>query len=386
VKLFSVLAGVAGLSLITALVFHFGLQAVTRPLIAVGWTGFAAVCSIHLALMTVMGIAWGVLLPGTSLWVAVWGRFVRDSGSELLPLSQIGGYVLGARAVTLAGIDRTRATASTIVDVTLELFGQLAYTALGLSSLIYVKPDAAIATPIAIGLGAGALLAAGFFVVQRRGFDLFDRFARVLGRGWADKTAAGAAALHTALTAIYRRRGRVLSSFTLHLACWIASTFEAWVALRFAGASLGFATVLVIESLLYAARSMAFAVPNAVGVQEGAYILLGASFGLTPETALALSLLKRARDLTIGVPSVVAWQLLESGLLWRRIASRGHIRPAEIEAPVGTTGAPPSSAGCGDRAMSIVGVQRDETMLRDNATRASRLQSISGKLTMNCRE
>jgi len=333
VKLFSVLAGVAGLSLITALVFHFGLQAVTHPLVAVGWTGFAAVCSIHLALMTVMGIAWGVLLPGTSLWVAIWGRFVRDSGSELLPLSQIGGYVLGARAVTLAGVDRTRATASTIVDVTLELFGQLAYTALGLSSLIYVKPDAAIATPIAIGLAAGTLLAAGFLVVQRRGFDLFDRFARVLGRGWADKTAAGAAALHTALTAIYLRRGRVLSNFTLHLACWIASTFEAWAALRFAGASLGFATVLVIESLLYAARSMAFAVPNAVGVQEGAYILLGASFGLTPETALALSLLKRARDLTIGVPALVAWQLLESGRLWRRIASRRLIRPAENRSP-----------------------------------------------------
>jgi putative membrane protein len=339
VKLFSVLAAIVGLSLIAALVFHFGPQAITRPLIAVGWTGFAAVCSIHLALIVVMGIAWGVLMPGTSFWVPVWGRLVRDSGSELLPLSQIGGYVLGARAVTLAGVGGTTATASTIVDVTLELFGQLAYTALGLSSLIYVEQDAAIATPVAIGLAAGALLAAAFLVVQRRGFDVFGRFARVLGRGWADKTAAGAAALHAALTAIYRRRGRVLSSFVLHLACWIASTLEAWVALRFAGAPLGFATVLVIESLLYAARSMAFAVPNAVGVQEGAYILLGASFGLTPETALALSLLKRARDMTTGLPALATWQLLESGRLWRRITSfqgkegRGGIRPSENRSP-----------------------------------------------------
>jgi glycosyltransferase 2 family protein len=326
VKLFSVLAAVAGLSLIAALVFHFGPQAVTRPLIAVGWTGFATVCSIHLALIAVMGITWGVLVPGTSLWVPVWGRLVRDSGSELLPLSQIGGYVLGARAVTLAGVDGTTAAASTIVDVTLELFGQLAFTALGLSCLIYVKPDTSIVIPAATGLAAAALLAAGFLIVQRRGFDLFGRFAGVLGRGWTNKTASGAAALHTALAVIYRRRARVFSNFVLHLACWIASTLEAWVALRFAGASLGFATVLVIESLLYAARSVAFAVPNAVGVQEGAYILLGASFGLTPETALALSLLKRARDLTIGVPALVAWQLLESGRLWRRIASRKHVR------------------------------------------------------------
>ncbi len=280
-KLFSVLAAVVGLSLIAALVFHFGPQAVTRSLIAVGWTGFAAVCSIHLALIAVMGIAWGVLMPGTRLWVPVWGRLVRDSASELLPLSQIGGYVLGARAVALAGVDGSMATASTIADVTLELFGQLAYTALGLSLLIYVKPDAAIATPVAIGLAAGALLAAGFFVVQRRGFDLFGRLAWVLGRGWADKTAAGAAALHTALAAIYRRRWRVLSSFALHLGCWIASTLEAWVMLRFAGAALGFATVLVIESLLYAARSVAFAVPNAVGVQEG--VLCSARRRLWPD-------------------------------------------------------------------------------------------------------
>ncbi len=332
-KLFSALAAVVGLSLIAVLVFHFGAQAVTRPLIAVGWTGFAVICSIHLALVAVMGIAWGVLIPGTSLWVPVWGRLVRDSGSELLPLSQIGGYVLGARAVTLAGVDGTTATASTIVDVTLELFGQLAYTALGLSCLIYVKPGAAIATPVAIGLIAAAPLTAGFLVVQRRGFDLLNRFARVLGHGWADKTAVGAAALHTALTAIYRRRGQVFSSFALHLACWIASTLEAWVALRFAGASLGFTAVLVIESLLYAARSLAFAVPNAVGVQEGAYILLGAGFGLTPETALALSLLKRARDLTIGLPALVTWQLLESGRLWRRIATRRRIQPSEERNP-----------------------------------------------------
>jgi glycosyltransferase 2 family protein len=326
VKLLSVLAAIVGLSLIAALVAHFGLAAVTRPLVAVGWSGFAAICSIHLALIAVMGVAWAALLPGSALWVPIWGRLVRDSGSELLPLSQVGGYVLGARAVALVGISGTSATASTIVDVTLELFGQLAYIALALVCLLYLKPDAAIAAPVAAGLAAAGLIAAAFLAVQRRGFDVLDRFARMFGRGWADKAAAGSASLHAALTGIYRWRARVWFSFLLHLACWIASTLEAWVALRFAGAPLGFATVLVIESLLYAARSVAFAVPNAVGIQEGAYILLGTSFGLTGETALALSLLKRARDLAIGLPTLAVWQLIESGRLWRRGAD-SRIRP-----------------------------------------------------------
>lgn len=332
-KLFSVLAAVVGLVLIAGLVAYFGVGAVTRPLVAVGWTGFAAICAIHLALIAVMGIAWGVLIPGAPLWVPIWGRLVRDSGSELLPLSQIGGYVLGARAVALAGVAGIAATASTIVDVTLELFGQLAYTALGLSCLVYADPDAAIAKPVAVGLCAGGVLATGFVLVQRRGFALSDRLSRMLGRGWADKTVAGAAGLHTALTAIYRWRLRVYSSFALHLACWIASTLEAWVALRFAGAGLGFSTVLVIESLLYAVRSFAFAVPNAVGVQEGAYILLGAGFGLSPETALALSLLKRARDLTFGLPALAAWQLVEGGRLWRRVAASRQLRPGDQRNP-----------------------------------------------------
>jgi hypothetical protein len=99
--------------------------------------------------------------------------------------------------------------------------------------------------------------------------------------------------------------------------------------------------------------------------------------------ALALSLLKRARDLVIGLPALVAWQLLESGRLWRRIAAPNAFGPPRSETPVETTGVSPSSAGCGDRAMSIVGLQMNKTMPRDNATHAPRLQSISEKLTIN---
>jgi hypothetical protein len=97
-----------------------------------------------------------------------------------------------------------------------------------------------------------------------------------------------------------------------------ASAAEAWLALRLAGAPLGFGPVLTIKGLLYAIRSVAFAVPNAVGVQEGAYILLGAEFGVTPDLALALSLLKRARDLVIGLPALAVWQWAETGHIWRR--------------------------------------------------------------------
>src|SRR5436305_12411656 len=93
----SILAAVVGIAAIAALVGYFGAGAVMRSLLAVGGLGFAAICAIHLVLMVVMGFAWWALMPGAPAWSAIWGRLVRDSGSELLPLSQVGGCVLGSR-------------------------------------------------------------------------------------------------------------------------------------------------------------------------------------------------------------------------------------------------------------------------------------------------
>jgi hypothetical protein len=72
-------------------------------------------------------------------------------------------------------------------------------------------------------------------------------------------------------------------------------------------------------------------------VQEGAYILLGAGFGVTPETALALSLLKRGRDLVIGLPALVAWQLAEGRHFWRRSAGA----PSSAAVAAGVAATPP---------------------------------------------
>ena len=140
--------------------------------------------------------------------------------------------------------------------------------------------------------------------------------------------------LNLEIHAIYRHPRALYLAALLHSAIWVASSVEAWLALRLMGAPLSIGVVIVIESLLYAVRSVAFAVPNAVGVQEGAYIMLGAAFGLTPEVALALSLLKRARDLVIGVPALIAWQILESRrlLAGRPIAAS----PASLTPPSGT--------------------------------------------------
>src|SRR5215472_2002303 len=201
----AIIAAVAGLGIIGALVGYFGAGAVLRSLLAIGWRGFAAIRVIHLAVIALEGIAWRLLVPETPIWVFVWGRLVRDSGSEVLPISQMGGCVLGARAVVLGAVPGAVAAASTMVDLTLEFLAKLAYMALGLILLFHLRADTPLALPVTVGLATTGLFAVSFVLVQRHGFVYFDRFTRLLGRDWAERTAAGAAAVQVALAGIYRR-------------------------------------------------------------------------------------------------------------------------------------------------------------------------------------
>ena len=74
---------------------------------------------------------------------------------------------------------------------------------------------------------------------------------------------------------------------------------------------------LTRESLMHAIRGAAFIIPGGLGAQEGGLVLLCAIFALPPEQAIALSLVRRAVDVVLGTPSLLAWQVLE----WKRLKS-----------------------------------------------------------------
>jgi glycosyltransferase 2 family protein len=239
----------------------------------------------------------------------------------VLPLSQVGGFVMGARAATLLGPSTAISTATTIVDITIEVLAQLGYTVVGVALLARVHPQATLIYPVAIGIALGIVVILGFILLQRRGAALVEKMSQQLATRWFPNSALSAKPLIEAIDRVYAHRGSLAIGFFLHLAGWVANAIEAWLALKLMGIDLGITAVITIESLLYAIRSAAFAVPNAVGVQEGAYVMLGALFGLSPDMALALSLLKRGRDITIGVPVLLCWQALEGGALMRRRAA-----------------------------------------------------------------
>jgi uncharacterized membrane protein YbhN (UPF0104 family) len=83
------------------------------------------------------------------------------------------------------------------------------------------------------------------------------------------------------------------------------------MALAMIGEPIAFWRIVALESLIFALRGAAFVIPGAIGVQEAGYVLLGPLIGLPPETAVALSLIKRARDVTLGLPALLVWQVLD---------------------------------------------------------------------------
>ncbi len=296
------------------MVAYVGLGAVFSAAVAVGWGGFAIFCVCGLALFPVLGLAWYVLLPGplrTPWKVFMWARMVRDAASEVLPFSQLGGIVLGTRSAILGGAAPPVVFGSTIVDVTAEVLAQIPYTALGLTILSARAPRSTFAgsltTAVLVGLVLAAAAGALFLALQRHGRRLTERIAaRLLPRAVATTAAVGAA-----LIAIHRSPVRIGLSAALHFAGWIGAAAGVWIAFRLIGQPVDFASVIALESLICATRSAAVFIPSGLGVQEAAYAVLAPLFGIGAEFGLAVSLLKRARDIALGVPVLVIWQAVE---------------------------------------------------------------------------
>lgn len=328
------LALVAGAAGFTLLILHFGIRPIGSAIITLGWTGFLATIGLHLGLIMLMGLAWWQLVrrkASTRPRCFIWGRLIRDAGGEALPFSQLGGFVLGARAATLCGVPGGLAAASTVVDLTVELVAKLPYMLVGLAILTWVRPGHHLIWPILGGTLLLAALAGLFLAVQARGAELIERLTDRIADRWSGGRATPGEGMRETIHGIYARRGDVACSLLVHFLTWVLSGVEVWLPLWFMDVRLGLGAAIVIDSLLVAIRGFAFVVPNAIGVQEGAYVMLCGLFGVGPEIALALSLLRRARDFAIGIPGLLTWQIVEGRQAWRSLGSFDGI--AEPERP-----------------------------------------------------
>jgi putative membrane protein len=315
----------AGALLFIGVLVSQGLPAVFATLTLAGW-GIVLVGLFHLIPLLIDALAIRVLFRAPvargALRDAVLARWAGESVNSLMPGGQLGGPVLMARDLARRGMPMAEAAAAITVSTTFQTFAQILFALAGaalLGARSGVLSEHAIAVPLLVSGGLLAVTVSGFYLVQRRGLyrGLTRTSARLFRkRDWSELLTQ-AEAIDQAVEQTHRRRGAVAASFVLSLAGWVVGTVEVYLLLQFLRSPVSWSDALVLESLGQAIRGAAFAVPGALGVQEGGYLLLGPLVGLTADTALALSLAKRARELLLGVPGILYLQL-GARHWWRR--------------------------------------------------------------------
>ena len=310
-----------GLPLGVAVVVWLVLQSDPAALFGVfpriGW-GFVAIIAARAATVVIDCGAWRCLLPRRgrpSFATMLPLRWIAESINTTLPVAQIGGEIVRARLLQRRLDSPAQGAASVAVDFCLSLLGQILFTLLGFVLLARLSAagwwPAAIA---ALSLPLFALLS-WEMLVRRRLLAASEGWMARIGQR---RLAAALQRLGAALRLLAESRGALVRSLSLHVASWLGHAGEVWLTLWLMGAPTGLAEATLLESLSLAARSAAFLIPSGWGAQEAVLVALAGVTGLPAETALALGLVKRAREFAVGLPGLVAWGIVEGRLSLRR--------------------------------------------------------------------
>jgi putative membrane protein len=314
------LLGLAGIALLIVLVIRAGAKDVGLAIATARW-GIAAVVAFHVVPLFADAIAWWALFPRAGrprLLTLFWMRWIGESVSNLLPVAQVGGDVVRARLAAIHGAPVHTAAASVLVDITLSVFTQTAFTLTGLALFVAATGRTALLGPILLGTLITVAAVGGFYAVQRAG--MFRLIAAMVARlassaSWQSLVQRGDA-LDRTVRALYARRRGIVACCAWTFFSWVIGAGEVWIALHAVGVGASFDTALILESVTQGVRGAAFLVPGAVGVQEGGYVVIGGLLGIPKDSALAIALIRRVRELALGVPGLVAWQLIEGRRLW----------------------------------------------------------------------
>jgi putative membrane protein len=295
------------------LVWSIGFAPVFAAIARAGIVGLALLCLYALVIFICLALAWYLLMPRAQrqpLHRFYLGRLVRDSIAEISPFSPVGGMVAAARLMILKGMDPAWAAAGVAGDATTEAMAQVAFLALGMgigiTQFSHMQGSEPVMRWMLLVLFLAVPAIALLIFLQRRGAGLAERVA---GRFFPQ--VKDGASFREAIHEIYDSKTRLTLSASWHLAAWIGGGVGTFIAFRLVGGQVSLLNAVALEALLSTLRSIAAPVPAAIGVQEWGYAMLAPLFGLPAEMGVAVSLLKRAREIVIGIPALIYWQSVE---------------------------------------------------------------------------
>lgn len=311
---FAGLVFLLGVGIVVALVLWRGIDNVAAVLATGGWALLWLVPWYALVLVFDAG-AWAALLPRAARapWRIYYATWVCDAVNWLLPVAQIGGEIVRIRLLRGMHWKTAQVIATVLVDktlqaVTIALVGALAMVALvrHLGEL----PFGAAAAIFSLLLGAGIYV---FYRLQRHGlFTQIVTHGQLVTRLRLDGLAAQAGEIDQAVRACYADTGMLARAAVVRLLNPVLLTGEVYLAMAMLGQPLGLFESFILQSLAQTMRSAAFLVPGGIGVQEGGVVVLALALGVPADLGLSLALVKRVRELLVGVPALLLWQAEEA--------------------------------------------------------------------------
>jgi putative membrane protein len=277
--------------------------------------GLLLTAAFHAVPMVTNALAWQRLFapsgrPSVALLVTV--VWIRESVNGVLPVARVGGEIAAYRVLRRHVASRAAVAASIAADVALSVLSQAAFTLLGIGMLVAAGYGGRFARELALGVGVLLVAGGAFLLAQRVGaLAGIAGLAERLFAGKLRSARARSLRVDRALRDVHARHADVVACIVLQFAAWVLSAGETWLALHFLGHPITIQEAIAIEASVQAINSVAFVVPAAVGVQEGAFIVIGGVLGLDATTALALAAARRLRDLAIFLPGLVAWHRAE---------------------------------------------------------------------------
>lgn len=325
-KVVSYLALVFGLAAALALLSWHGFETVAAAMVTLG-VGILALPFIYAPHMLGATISFSQIFPpGTRpafpvMLRAVW---IGLSVESMLPGASFSAEIAKARILLRARLDGHVAASVVIVDMTIQGLVLAVWGGFGVAALWSTRAGADLVWSGLVGACVLTLSIAGLVLAQRSGFFAF--LARQGGR--ATRSArwrgviGGVSQIDATIRDIYDRPGRIVLAITIR-GC---SRSMLMVELCFVGFLMGHpiapSAAVMLVGLIGALRAAAFVVPGGWGVQEGGFVVIGGLVGLPPDIMLAMSLATRARELMVGVPALLVWQIAESRSLKKLIAER----------------------------------------------------------------
>lgn len=233
-----------------------------------------------------------------------WVRLAGEAMNNLTPLADWGGEPLKARLLqSQLRMSAASAGAAVILAKSVLFFSEVLYWAVGLAPAFVLPLAAQWKWVFGVVFAVCAAISLVLALYQKKG--MFGAMGKWAGRFLPQATWTG---VDERMALFYRRPLRGFwPSFVLHFIGWAAGGVETWLMLKFMGTGVGLGESLAIEALLQLTRTATFFVPASVGVQEAGMALVFGAFGFAPSHGVALSLVKRVRQLLWSAIGLGVW-------------------------------------------------------------------------------